>query len=185
MPTSTSSVPAIRHPAHSVDRAFLRLERARPDVRWDSGGVAYLSGPPPTLAELRAYVGLCLPRLPLFASRAEGGARRAHWATDPEFTVERHVHEAVAEGPEQERQALGTALNAPFPAGARWGVWLVHGYAPDAYAVCYRFQHACQDGSAAALAFRTLLGDGEPSARPQPRPRTGAGLPPRAALALG
>ncbi|WP_433340104.1 wax ester/triacylglycerol synthase domain-containing protein [Streptomyces sp. CA-253872] len=183
MPTSTSSVPALRHPAHSVDRAFLRLERTRPDVRWDSGGIAYLSGPPPTLDELRAYVGLCLPRLPLFASRVEGGPRRSHWVTDAGFTVERHVHEVVAEGPEQAESALDTALNAPFPAGARWGIWLVRGLAPDAYAVCYRFQHACQDGSAAALAFRTLLSGGEPSARPVPRPRAGAG--PRVALALG
>ncbi|WEH30964.1 wax ester/triacylglycerol synthase domain-containing protein [Streptomyces sp. AM 3-1-1] len=185
MPTSTTSVPALRHPAHSVDRAFLDLERSRPDVRWDSGGVAYLSGPPPTLDELRAYVGLCLPRLPLFTSRVEGGARRSRWVTDADFTVERHVHEAVAEGPDQEEHALDTALNAPFPAGARWGIWLVHGHAPDAYAICYRFQHACQDGSAAALAFRTLLSGGEPSARPVPRQRTGSGAPPRVARAAG
>ncbi|WP_432160110.1 wax ester/triacylglycerol synthase domain-containing protein [Streptomyces sp. NRRL F-5630] len=185
MPSPTSSAPALRRPAHSVDRAFLHLERTRPDVRWDSGGLAYLSGPPPTLEELRAYIGSCLPRLPLFRSRAEGGARRSHWVTDAAFTVERHVHEVVAEGPEQEEQALDTALNTPFPSGALWGFWLVHGYAPDAYALCYRFQHACQDGSAAALAFRTLLSGGEPSARPVPRQRAGGGLPPRAARAAG
>lgn len=34
-------------PVHPVDRAFLNMERARPDVRWDAGGIAYLSGPPP------------------------------------------------------------------------------------------------------------------------------------------
>ncbi|MGQ4513063.1 wax ester/triacylglycerol synthase domain-containing protein [Streptomyces sp. DW26H14] len=191
----TASAPSVPHarsaplpPAgrrtHSVDRAFLSLERTHPQVRWDAGGVAYLSGPPPGLADLRAYVGLSLPRLPMFTARVDGAPRHSTWRPDADFTVERHVHEAVADGPGQWESAMDTALNAPFPPGARWGIWLVHGHAPDAYAVCYRFQHACQDGSAAALAFRTLLGAGEPSARPVPRPGRAA-LPRRAGLALG
>lgn len=80
---------------------------------------------------------------------------------------------------------MDTALNAPFSPGARWGIWLVHGHSPDTYAVCYRFQHACQDGSAAALAFRTLLGEGEPSLRPALRSGRRADLPRRAGLAIG
>ncbi|MET7646455.1 hypothetical protein ABZS83_23070 [Streptomyces sp. NPDC005426] len=178
------SVPAPRHPAHPVDRAFLNLERRRPDVRWDAGGVAYLSGPPPALADLRAYVGFRLGDLPLLTSRVEGG-RRPRWQPDADFAVERHVHEAVADGPDAWDSALNTALNAPFAPGAYWGVWLVHGHAPDAYAVCYRFRHACQDGSAAAMTFRTMLGEGEPSARPVPGRGRGAGVPRRVGAAVG
>lgn len=80
---------------------------------------------------------------------------------------------------------MDTAHNAPFAPGTYWGVWLVHGHAPDAYAVCYRFHHACQDGSAAALTFRAMMGAGEPSARPVPSPYRRFELPRRAATALG
>ncbi|MFJ6466459.1 hypothetical protein ACIQM0_36545 [Streptomyces sp. NPDC091387] len=178
------SVPSPRHPTHSVDRAFLSLERRRPDVRWDAGGVAYLSGPPPTLAGLRAHVGFRLRGLPLLTSRVEGG-RRSRWQPDADFAVDRHVHEVVADGPAAWESALHTALNAPFAPGAYWGVWLVHGHEPDAYALCYRFHHACQDGSAAAMTFRAVLGEGEPSARPVPGRSRRAGVPRRVGAAVG
>ncbi|TXL90023.1 wax ester/triacylglycerol synthase domain-containing protein [Streptomyces sp. IB2014 016-6] len=182
---SARSVPFTGHPAHSVDRAFFGMERRHPDVRWDAGGVAYLSGPPPNLADFRAYVGSRLGRLPLLMSRIEGGARRARWSPDADFALERHVHEAVAEGPAGWDTALRTALDAPFAPGAYWGIWLVHGHAPDEYAVCYRFHHACQDGSAAAMTFRTMLGEGEQSARPVPGEGRPTGLPRRVGTAVG
>lgn len=171
-------------PAHSVDRAFLNLERRRPDVHWDAGGVAYFSGPPPALADLRAYVGHGLGKLPLLTSRIEGG-RRPRWQPDAGFDVDLHVHEVVADGPAGWDRALHTALNAPFADGTYWGVWLIHGHAPDAYAVCYRFRHACQDGSAAAMTFRAMLGEGEPSARPVPDRSRRAAMPRRVASAVG
>ncbi|WP_372505667.1 wax ester/triacylglycerol synthase domain-containing protein [Streptomyces macrolidinus] len=161
------------------------MARRHPDVRWDTGGVAYLSGPPPSLADLRAYVGYGLTRLPLLTSRLEGGTRRPRWRPDADFAVDRHVHEVVAEGPEGWDAALHTALNAPFAPGTYWGVWLIHGHAPDEYAVCYRFHHACQDGAAAAMTFRAVLGEGEPSARPVPRKGGLAGLPRRLGTAVG
>lgn len=181
---SAPSVPSPRHPTHSVDRAFLNLERRRPDVRWDAGGIAYLSGPPPALADLRAYVGFRLGELPLLTSRIEG-RWRSQWQPDADFAVDRHVHEVAADGPTAWDSALNTALNAPFAPGAYWGVWLIHGHAPDAYAVCYRFHHACQDGSAAAMTFRAMLGEGEPSARPVPDRSRRAGVPRRVGAAVG
>ncbi|MFD3918951.1 wax ester/triacylglycerol synthase domain-containing protein [Streptomyces sp. NPDC058595] len=188
MPVSDPSAPSVPlpgHPAHSVDRAFLRMERRHPDVRWDAGGVAYLSGPPPGLADFRAYVGSRLRRLPLHTSRIGGGTRRPRWLPDAAFTVDRHVHEVVAKGPEGWDAALHTALDAPFAPGAYWGIWLVHGHVPDEYAVCYRFHHVCQDGSAAAMTFRAILGEGEPSDRPVPRKGRPAGLPRRMGTAVG
>ncbi|MFD6988462.1 wax ester/triacylglycerol synthase domain-containing protein [Streptomyces sp. NPDC059943] len=182
---SALSVPSPSHPAHSVDRAFLGMQRRHPDVRWDAGGVAYLSGPPPGLADFRAYVGSRLRRLPLLTSRIEGGSRRPSWRPDADFTVDRHVHEVVAKGPEGWDTALHTALDAPFAPGTYWGIWLVHGHVPDEYAVCYRFHHACQDGSAAAMTFRSMLGEGEPSARPVPGKGRPAGLPRRVGTAVG
>ncbi|WP_224756113.1 wax ester/triacylglycerol synthase family O-acyltransferase, partial [Streptomyces sp. col6] len=171
-------------PVHPVDRAFLNLERARPDVRWDAGGVAYLSGPPPALADLRAYFGHRLRALPLMTSRIESG-QRPRWQPDEGFDVDRHVHEVVADGPDGWDAALHTALNAPFAPGTYWGAWLVHGHDPDAYALCYRFHHACQDGAAAAMTFRAVLGEGEASGRPVPGPGRRAGMPRRAAAAVG
>ncbi|TRV80813.1 hypothetical protein FKN01_05985 [Streptomyces sp. 130] len=168
---------------HPVDRAFLGLERTRPDVRWDTGGIAYLSGPPPALADLRAYVAYCLRGVPLMTSRVTGG-RRPRWQPDEDFVLEHHVHESVAEGPDGWDAALHAALNAPFAPGAYWGIWLVHGHADDAYAVCYRLRHACQDGSAAAMAFRALLGEGEPSGRPVPAPGRRSAVPGRVVAAL-
>ncbi|WP_329060696.1 wax ester/triacylglycerol synthase domain-containing protein [Streptomyces sp. NBC_01429] len=188
MPESVPSVPFIpspRHPAHALDRAFLNMERRHPDVRWDAGGVAYLSGPPPSLADLRAYVGFRLPQLPLLKSRVEGGSRRPRWRPDEDFAVDRHVHEVVADGPEGWDPALHTALNAPFVPGTYWGIWLLHGHAPDRYAVCYRFHHACQDGAAAAMTFRAMLGEGKTSARPVPGKRRRADLPRRVGTAVG
>ncbi|MEU0951336.1 wax ester/triacylglycerol synthase domain-containing protein [Streptomyces niveus] len=173
------------HPAHSVDRAFFGMERRHPDVRWDAGGVAYLSGPPPSLADFRAYVGSRLGRLPLLTSRIEPGSRRSRWVPDADFTIGRHVHEVVAEGPTGWDTALRTALDAPFAPGAYWGIWLVHGHVPDEYALCYRFHHACQDGAAAAMTFRTMLGEGEPSARPVPGKGRLTALPRRVGTAVG
>ncbi|MDQ0792386.1 wax ester/triacylglycerol synthase domain-containing protein [Streptomyces sp. B1I3] len=185
MTVTVQSVPSPRHRTHAIDRAFLSLERTHPDVRWDTGGVAYLSGPPPKLADLRAYVGMSLPGLPMLASRVEGRTRRSRWQQDADFDVDRHVHEAVADGPAEWEPAMDTALNTPLPPGTHWGIWLVHGHAPDEYAVCYRFRHACQDGSAAAVVFRALLGGGEPSARPVLRVGRRADMPRRAGRALG
>ncbi|WP_405499603.1 wax ester/triacylglycerol synthase family O-acyltransferase [Streptomyces niveus] len=188
MPVSDPSarpVPLPGRRAHAVDRAFLGMERRHPDVRWDAGGVAYLSGSPPSLADLRAHVGFRLGGLPLLTSRAEGGARRPRWLPDPDFAVGRHVHEVVANGPAGWDAALHTALAAPFAPGTYWGIWLVHGHVPDEYAVCYRFHHACQDGSAAALTFRAILGEGEPSARPVPKKGRLTGLPRRVGTAVG
>ncbi|RSS96818.1 DUF1298 domain-containing protein [Streptomyces sp. WAC02707] len=156
---------------HPIDRAYLRLEQARPGARWDTGGIAYLSGRPPSLADFRAYVGMRLPELPMLTYRLERTARPPVWRPDEAFTLERHVHEVVTAGPEAPPSPLETALGAPLPRDAPWGLWLVHGETPDEYAVCYRFEHVCQDGVAAALAFRTLLGTGEPALRPLPRPR--------------
>lgn len=182
---SVQSVPGARQRTHSVDRAFLRLQSRHPGTLWDGGGVAYLSGPPPSLAELRAYVGLGLGRLPMLTCRVEGAPGRSWWRPDADFDVDQHVHEVVTDGAAGWEQALDTARNAPFAPGTYWGVWLVHGHAPDAYAVCYRFHHACQDGSAAALTFRAMLGGGEPSARPVPGPYGRFGFPRRVAVALG
>ncbi|MFJ8543332.1 wax ester/triacylglycerol synthase domain-containing protein [Streptomyces sp. NPDC093586] len=173
------------HPTHAVDRAFLSMGRRHPDVRWDAGGIAYLSGPPPSLADLRAYAEHRLVELPLLTSRVEGGRRRPRWLPDPDFSIDRHVHEVVAEGPEGWDTALHTALNAPFGPGAYWGVWLIHGHAADEYAVCHRFHHACQDGAAAAVTFRTMLGGGEFSARPVPGKGRLTGLPRRVGTAVG
>ncbi|MGW3495758.1 wax ester/triacylglycerol synthase domain-containing protein [Streptomyces sp. NPDC001020] len=188
MPESVPSAPSVpfpSHPTHSLDRAFLSMERRHPELRWDAGGVAHLSGPPPSLADLRAYVGFRLGRLPLLTSRVEGGTRRPRWRPDADFRVDRHVHEVVAKDPAGWDAALHTAINAPFTPGTYWGIWLVHGHAPDEYALCYRFRHACQDGSAAAMTFRTMLGQGEPSARPVPRKGRLAGLPRRVVTAVG
>ncbi|MEU1049355.1 wax ester/triacylglycerol synthase domain-containing protein [Streptomyces sp. NPDC005897] len=156
---------------HPIDRAYLRLAEAHPGARWDTGGIAYLSGRPPSLADFRAYVGMHLPKLPMLTHRLERTARPPVWRPDESFTLERHVHEVVAAGPDAPRSSLETALSAPLPRDAPWGLWLVHGEAPDEYAVCYRFEHVCQDGVAAALAFRTLLGTGESALRPLPGPR--------------
>lgn len=182
-PARSAAVPG--HPFHPVDRAFLAMERRHPDVRWDAGGVAYLSGPPPNLPDFRAYVTARLRRLPLLTSRMEGGPRRPSWLPDADFDVDRHVHEVVAKGPEGWDAALRTALDAPLAPRTYWGIWLVHGHVPDEYAVCYRFHHACQDGSAAALTFRTVLGEGEPSARPVPAKGRPAALPRRVGTAVG
>lgn len=156
---------------HPIDRAYLRLEEAHPGARWDTGGIAYLSGRPPSLEAFRAYVGMHLPKLPMLTHRLERTARPPVWRPDEAFTLERHVHEVVAAGPDAPPSPLEAALSAPLPRDAPWGLWLVHGEAPDEYAVCYRFEHVCQDGIAAALAFRTLLGTGESAVRPLPGPR--------------
>jgi hypothetical protein len=161
------------------------MERRRPDVRWDAGGIAYLSGPPPSLADLRAYVAFRLDRLPLLTSRLEGGPRRPRWRPDPDFAVDRHVHEVVAEGPGGWDTALHTALNSPLDPDVHWGVWLIRGHAAEEYAVCHRFRHACQDGAAAATAFRAMLDGRELSTRPVPGKDRLADLPRRVGTAVG
>jgi diacylglycerol O-acyltransferase / wax synthase len=165
---------SVHQPTHSLDRAFLRLQRMRPDAHWDTGGIAYVEGSPPRLEDLRLYVGTNLVTLPMLTHRLEGPARRPIWRPDEDFTLDRHVHEAIADGPADWESTLDAVLGEPLPPDAPWGMWLIHGHASDAFALCYRFQHVCQDGIAAALTFRTLLGGGEPTAHPLPRqPRRG------------
>jgi hypothetical protein len=170
---------------HSIDRGFLTLERTRPDARWDTGGIAYLDGPAPRLSALRAHVETRLTELPMLAHKLERSARPPVWLPDKDFSVDHHVHEAVVDGPGNMASALEPVLDAPLPHDAPWGLWLVHGHAPDGYALCYRLRHFCQDGPAVAATFHTLFGAGGPAPRPLPHPRRHGDLVRRTLVAAG
>ncbi|MFD0313534.1 wax ester/triacylglycerol synthase domain-containing protein [Streptomyces flavalbus] len=130
--------------------------------------VFWFTGRAPTLDAVRARVAERAPTVP---SLRYGIVRdRKVFRRADRFAVEQHVHEARLPEHDEDGSAPGRMmLTQPMAGGGRppWDVWLLHG--TDGYALCYRTDHALQDGVGASHAVRALLDDhplgGPPPAR--------------------
>ncbi|WP_407284979.1 wax ester/triacylglycerol synthase domain-containing protein [Streptomyces sp. BP-8] len=140
-----------------VDVAFDQLaRRATRDSHLHNTHVLLFEGGAPSLAAVRDHVARQAAALPALAHIAHGRRWRQVTAADPCA----HVHEiALADRSGGRDLLLQAMLEQDLPPhGPRWGVWLVHGYADDEYALCYRSHHGFQDASAALYSVRALFG---------------------------
>lgn len=142
----------------------VRLRAADLAIRQGAGRllpVGYMfdfQGLPPALESLRRRVGGRYPTIPSLRYRVSDNNTTAH--SVKEVSLAAHVHELHLpedhDGSETGHQMLTRSLPAaPHPS---WDVWLIH-RGVGIYTLCYRSDHALQDGVAAAYIARKLLDD--------------------------
>jgi len=148
--------------SNPVDAAFLARSRDDPGFRPHVGVLLRVRGGAPDVRAVRAWIAERVERMPALAYRVAVRRRRAVWEVDPGFEPGAHVREiVVADGLSSPVPAAEALLDVPFaPGSPRWGVWLIHGYAPDEWALLYRAHHGAQDGQAVADAVTALFGTG-------------------------
>ncbi|MEG3628047.1 wax ester/triacylglycerol synthase domain-containing protein [Streptomyces poriticola] len=148
----------------TADVAFHLAARGRPlpvVFAFDFAGRA------PALDAVRARVAERAHRIPALRYRIARDRRR--YRRVDRIAADRHVHEAWLPDDTDGSAAGRMLLSRPMGADDRppWEVWLVHGPA-DRHSLCYRTDHAFQDGVGAAYTARALLGD-RPDGGPAPQ----------------
>jgi diacylglycerol O-acyltransferase len=141
----------------SIDRFFLKH-------RPTTGLILDFEGPVPSPQEFTARI-LCravsLPALNLLMPSGRG--QRWHRRESP-LDESIHIRHHTAQLGTQDLDAVTTGLLAqPLPGGASppWVISLLSGYEEGRFRVCYRINHALQDGVGAAHAVLILLSDKE------------------------
>ncbi|MFF3335106.1 wax ester/triacylglycerol synthase domain-containing protein [Streptomyces sp. NPDC002888] len=182
-------------PADLVMRTVEELAE-HPDANATVGVVLHLTGAVPDPAGLREHVAGRLTGLPCLTHLLSGDGPTARWVpAAPDLA--RHIGERrVGSEPEDLEAAVRVLLREPLPERApAWRMVLLHGHAPDGFALLYLTHHAVQDGGSMAAVMEALFGDplvsGQPSAAvardvsraPRPRlrhlPRSAARLLPQ------
>ncbi|MFC5218080.1 wax ester/triacylglycerol synthase domain-containing protein [Streptomyces coerulescens] len=158
----------------TADVAYHLATRGRP---LPLAFVFAFEGRAPTLDAVRARVAERAHRIP--ALRYRIARDRPEFRRVDGFAVEQHVHEVWLPEDADEAEAARLMLARPMNLGRRppWDVWLVHG--PDGgHSLCYRSDHAVQDGVGAAHTARDLLDDHPQDGPPAYDPSwpTGRGL---------
>ncbi|NGO48589.1 wax ester/triacylglycerol synthase domain-containing protein [Streptomyces ureilyticus] len=145
-----------------MDRFLYRAARRARNQAEYQGYLLLFRGATPPLERVRDHVAATALRVPAWAYRIAERHGRLVWEAATAPDPRGHVHELrVAPGPDPIGRMVEALLRLPFPEGAPdWGLWLVHGWAPDAYALCYRVHHALQDGMGGATAVGALFGPG-------------------------
>ncbi|SEP69693.1 Protein of unknown function [Streptomyces sp. yr375] len=151
----------------SADQFLYRAARQARNQAGYHGYLLLFHGSPPSVERVRDHVAATAPRVPAWAYRVAERRGRLAWEAVGDADPRLHVHELrLAAGPDPVGRAADALLGLPFPETAPdWGVWLVHGWAPDEYGLCYRVHHALQDGMGGAAAVGALFGTGD---RPLP-----------------
>jgi diacylglycerol O-acyltransferase len=139
-----------------LDASFLYLET--PNVSMNVGGLAILD-PATTpsrklrrqdLVDLMANRVHLVPRLRQKLSFVPLDLARPVWVDDPEFDLDRHVHESVLPAPGDERRLTARVEEihqAPFDrTRPLWEVHLITGLAKGRVGVLMRWHHALVDG---------------------------------------
>ena len=155
-----------------LDRAFLSFSASHPSARMDVGLISCMTGAPPRLDDLRSRLEASLDRLPVLTHRLVGPAASARWEPTPDFRLDRHVVEAIAESPGRDGVAATAhrLLEQPLPPDMPWRLWLVRSSSQDCYGLCYRVHHAWQDGVGIAQMLLAVFSPTASEERPPRRP---------------
>ncbi len=158
--TDLQSNPPLPSP---TDQFLYRAAMEAHDQAEYLGYLLLFQGTPPSVERVRDHVVATAPRVPAWAYRLAERRGRLAWEAVANPDPRGHVHELrLAPGPDPAGRMADELHRLPFPEDAPdWGIWLVRGWAPDSYALCYRAHHALQDGMGAAAVIGALFGTGE------------------------
>ncbi|MBA2811466.1 hypothetical protein E0500_030020 [Streptomyces sp. KM273126] len=144
-----------------ADLIMVKAERLadHPDANSTVGAVLHLTGAVPDLAALREHVTERLADLPCLTHVLTGDGPTARWVPAvPDMA--RHVcDQQVASEPEALEATVRLLLREPWAEGSpAWRMILLHGHAPDGFAVLYLAHHAVQDGANVVTVMEALFG---------------------------
>ncbi|MFF1765940.1 wax ester/triacylglycerol synthase domain-containing protein [Streptomyces sp. NPDC058249] len=137
-----------------------------PDAASTIGAVLHLTGAVPDLADLRQHVAARLAGLPCMSHILSGDGPAARWAPATPDT-EHHIRaQHLAAGPEALDAAVRELAREPWPEGVpAWRLVLLHGHAPDGFALLYLTHHSVQDGGNIIAVLEALFGTPVPAGR--------------------
>ncbi|MBH1934495.1 DUF1298 domain-containing protein [Streptomyces sp. AV19] len=140
------------------------MAQSQPSLSLVIGAILHFEGAAPPLADLLTHVGDHLGRLPPLTHCLKGPGLRARWSHHPAPDLGRRVRERrIRPGTSSLDHAVRELLTHPLPDdGPPWDLWLLHGYAPDRFALCYRAHHATQDGIGVFNVLYELFGSTSP-----------------------
>ncbi|MFD5257731.1 wax ester/triacylglycerol synthase domain-containing protein [Streptomyces bobili] len=155
------------------------MAQTHPPTSQTMGVVLHLEGTPPAAGEFRSHLTRHLDLEPRLTHYLHGPGLTARWQYDPAPDLQERVQERrIPTGDAHLHAALRDLMAQPLPdQGPRWDAWLLSGYAPDRYAICWRAHHSTQDGMGLISTLHTLFGGATPPAvRAVARPTPGAYL---------
>jgi diacylglycerol O-acyltransferase / wax synthase len=141
-----------------VDSLFLDVEKSGPPVA--VGAASELSGEPPTLAELRAFVASRLDGMPRFRQRVEDSRTRVRspkWV-DVEPELEHHVRAVDLAAGESLDPAVSGIMEVPMDRDRPlWDIHLITGYSTSKWSLVIRLHHSIADGQGALILIGHLI----------------------------
>ncbi|MEU5531717.1 wax ester/triacylglycerol synthase domain-containing protein [Streptomyces sp. NPDC020362] len=144
-----------------ADLVMVKAEQLaeHPDASSTVGVVLHLTGAVPDLGALREHVTARLADLPCLTHVLTGDGPTARWMPAvPDMA--RHVRDQqVASEREALEATVRLLLQEPWTEGApAWRMILLHGHAPDGFALLYLTHHAVQDGANVVTVMEVLFG---------------------------
>ena len=147
----------------ALSAAFLSAEDVDPASSMVIGSLAVLSGPSPSLGELRSLVESRLPLAPRYRQRVRRsllGLRAPRWEDEPGFDVRRHVRQVALPSPGgQEEMAelmastMADRMDRDHP---MWDITLCEGLAEGRWGLICRIHHALADGVSGTALLRVV-----------------------------
>jgi diacylglycerol O-acyltransferase len=154
----------------AVDTAWLRMDE--PTNLMQINGILTLGGTV-SRAQVVAIVGRRLGSIKRFHQRVVMRGSQPFWERDPDFDVERHVHELVLPEPGGDAELAafaGRMLSDPLPVGRPlWDLHVLQGYRGAGTTIFARIHHAIGDGVALMMVLLSLT-DLSPGGRPTAQP---------------
>ncbi|WP_267244799.1 WS/DGAT domain-containing protein [Streptomyces sp. PR69] len=142
-----------------LDRAWFQYEKAYPRSSPAIGGAFVCRGAPPGPEELRLLVEAAAAAYPELSGGRAAGPVEA-------FPFDRHIGEMrmpPGSGERGLRDGIDAVSALPLPE-VPWGIWVVHGYDSERFALLARGHHALFDGRLLIQMVERLFGAAAPRA---------------------
>jgi len=148
---------------NALSAAFLSAEDVDPDTSLVIGSFAVLSGPAPSLAQVRRHVQQRLDLAPRYRQRVRHTVldlRPPVWEDDPDFALARHVRRRSVRAPGGDEQVadlisrtMATRMHREHPL---WDITVCTGLAGGRWGLLSRVHHALADGVSGTALLRVL-----------------------------
>jgi WS/DGAT/MGAT family acyltransferase len=159
---------------NALSAAFLSAEDVDPGTSLVIGSFAVLSGPAPSLAQVRRHVQQRLDLAPRYRQRVRHTVldlRTPIWEDDPDFSLARHVRRRSVRAPGGDDQVadligrmMATRMHREHPL---WDITVCTGLADGRWGLLSRVHHALADGVSGTALLRVLY-DIPDEAAPRP-----------------